>query len=95
MAGESERDLDATIRCDLLYLGLALVAFAILGCSPSASPGNTAEILHRGLSGEPATLDPAQASDTFSYEVMDDLYEGLTTESPSGEVIPGVARAGP
>jgi oligopeptide transport system substrate-binding protein len=45
------------------------------------------------LSGEPATLDPAEAADTFSYEVMDDLYEGLTTESPAGAVIPGVASS--
>jgi oligopeptide transport system substrate-binding protein len=53
----------------------------------------SAQVLHRGLSGEPATLDPAEATDTFSYEVMDDLYEGLTTESPTGEVIPGVASS--
>ena len=78
-------------RCDLRYLGLALVAFALLGCSPRQAD-NSAEMLRRGLSGEPESLDPAQASDTFSYEVMDDLYEGLTTESPSGEVIPGVAE---
>jgi oligopeptide transport system substrate-binding protein len=48
-------------------------------------------VLHRGLSGEPATLDPAHGADTFSHEVMEDLYEGLTTESPAGAVIPGVA----
>lgn len=72
----------------LLFLG---VAVGILGCSQPQSPANTAEILHRGLSGEPATLDPAAAADTFSSEVMEDLYEGLTTESPSGEIIPGVA----
>ena len=65
----------------------------ILGCSQPQSPANTAEILHRGLSGEPATLDPAAAADTFSSEVMEDLYEGLTTESPSGEIIPGVASS--
>jgi ABC-type oligopeptide transport system substrate-binding subunit len=64
-------------RCDLRFLGLALLALALLGCSPGQSD-HGAEVLHRGLSGEP-------------YEVMDDLYEGLTTESPVGEVIPGVA----
>jgi oligopeptide transport system substrate-binding protein len=72
----------------LLFLG---VAVGILGCSQPQTPANTAEILHRGLSGEPATLDPAAAADTFSFEVMEDLYEGLTSESPSGEIIPGVA----
>jgi oligopeptide transport system substrate-binding protein len=72
----------------LLFMGIAV---GILGCSQPQTPANTAEILHRGLSGEPATLDPAAAADTFSSEVMQDLYEGLTTESPSGEIIPGVA----
>ena len=32
-------------------------------------------------------------TDTFSSEVLRDLYEGLTAESPSGEVIPGVASS--
>jgi oligopeptide transport system substrate-binding protein len=49
--------------------------------------------LHRGLAGEPTTLDPAAAADGFSQDVLRDLYEGLTTESPTGEVIPGVAAS--
>ncbi len=77
----------------LFRLGVEFLVVGILGCSQAQTPANTAEVLHRGLSGEPATLDPAAAADTFSYEVMDDLYEGLTTESPSGEVIPGVASS--
>ena len=76
-----------------LLIGVGFLAATLLACGPRQAPINTAEVLHRGLSGEPETLDPAQATDTFSYEVMDDLYEGLTTESPSGEVIPGVASS--
>jgi oligopeptide transport system substrate-binding protein len=79
-------------RCRLFSLGVALLAAGLFGCSASQIPA-TAEVLHRGLSGEPATLDPAEAADTFSYEVMDDLYEGLTSESPAGAVIPGVASS--
>jgi oligopeptide transport system substrate-binding protein len=78
--------------CRLFFLGVALLAAGLIGCSPPQSPAS-AEVLHRGLSGEPATLDPAEAADTFSYEVMDDLYEGLTSESPAGAVIPGVASS--
>jgi oligopeptide transport system substrate-binding protein len=77
----------------LFCLGGGLLVVGILGCSQAQSPPNTTPVLHRGLSGEPATLDPAAAADTFSYEVMEDLYEGLTTESPSGAVIPGVAAS--
>lgn len=77
----------------LLCLGVGLLVVGILGCSEPQSPANTAEVLRRGISGEPATVDPADAADTFSYEVMEDLYEGLTSESPSGAVIPGVAES--
>jgi oligopeptide transport system substrate-binding protein len=71
---------------------LALLA-ALLGCSPSGSSLPSAETLRRGLGGEPSTLDPARAVDNFSIEVLRDLYEGLTSETPTGEVIPGVASS--
>ncbi len=79
-------------RCRLVALGAAFLVAGLIACGQRQAP-DTAEVLRRGLSGEPATLDPAEAADTFSYEVMDDLYEGLTSESPSGAVIPGVASS--
>ena len=45
----------------------------------------------RAISSEPQTLDPQRAGDTFSYEVLRDLYEGLTEELASGEIGPGAA----
>jgi oligopeptide transport system substrate-binding protein len=44
------------------------------------------------MRGEPTALDPQRAGDTMSFEVLRDLFEGLTSESASGEVIPGVAQ---
>jgi ABC-type oligopeptide transport system substrate-binding subunit len=38
-------------------------------------------------------LDPAAATDNFSSQVIQDLYEGLTRESANGEVVPGVASS--
>jgi len=38
-------------------------------------------------------LDPASVTDTFSAEVLRDLYEGLTGEAPDGAVIPGIAQS--
>jgi oligopeptide transport system substrate-binding protein len=77
---------------------MALVILAgMFGChsktapSAQANPPINAELLRRGIGGEPASLDPGQAGDTFSFEVIRDLYEGLATESPEGEVEPGVA----
>ena len=54
---------------------------------------SAAPVLRRGLGGEPASLDPAEAADTFSLEVVRDLYEGLVTEGPDGTVLPGVASS--
>jgi oligopeptide transport system substrate-binding protein len=81
---------------------LALMAFGLSvvgttnGCSRHAdvaTSGSQTMELRRGISGEPASLDPAAATDNFSSQVIQDLYEGLTRESPSGEVIPGVASS--
>jgi oligopeptide transport system substrate-binding protein len=50
-------------------------------------------VLRRGLPGEPRTLDPQLADDDFSFQVVRDLYEGLTAEDAYGQIVPGVASA--
>jgi oligopeptide transport system substrate-binding protein len=45
----------------------------------------------RGNGEEPETLDPHLAQGVPSSHILRDLFEGLTTESPEGKVIPGVA----
>lgn len=49
--------------------------------------------LRRGLPGEPQTLDPQLADDTYSFQVVRDLYEGLTDEDRNGIIVPGVASS--
>lgn len=76
-----------------------LTLLAIHGCNSNTTPAADAthkskgQILRRGIGGEPASLDPGEAVDTFSFEVIRDLYEGLTTEAPDGAVVPGVASS--
>jgi oligopeptide transport system substrate-binding protein len=76
-----------------------LTLFAVQGCNsdsgPSAETTGYADntVLRRGIGGEPASLDPGEAADTFSFEVIRDLYEGLTTETPDGAVVAGVASS--
>jgi ABC-type oligopeptide transport system substrate-binding subunit len=76
---------------------IAFVALLITACGyhPGGTTGQTSadRILRRGLPGEPRTLDPQLADDDFSFEVVRDLYEGLTSESASGQVIPGAAAS--
>jgi oligopeptide transport system substrate-binding protein len=92
---------------NLLRCGILLFAFASgTGCdSQSADKGisqaptaqwdksNPSRILRRGLSGEPRTMDPQLADDTFSLQVVRDLYEGLTAEDRYGRVVPGAASS--
>lgn len=76
-----------------MVLGMAA---ATSGCSRDtnvAIPESRGQELRRGIGGEPASLDPAAATDNFSSQVIQDLYEGLTRESSNGEVEPGVASS--
>jgi ABC-type oligopeptide transport system substrate-binding subunit len=74
-------------------MGLA----ALVGCDSKREQGRgrppTERVLRRSIGGEPSTLDPGKAPDTFSTKVIRDLYEGLTAEKPDGKVEPGVASS--
>jgi oligopeptide transport system substrate-binding protein len=89
----------ATARICLVSLAGLCTLPGYLGCSSHVSehkaPGQTNYLttLQRGLGGEPASLNPSEAVDSFSFEVLRDLYEGLTTESPDGRVLPGTAES--
>jgi len=48
--------------------------------------------LNRAIGPEPETLDPHLARTTQSHTVLRDLFEGLLSYSPSGELVPGAAQ---
>lgn len=73
------------LRTGTLTLALAL---ATLG-----APAALADTLRVAIMGEPASLDPHQISGTWENDVVGDLFEGLVTEGPAAEVVPGVATA--
>ena len=65
----------------------------LAGCGePKRSAFETATTLRRSLTGDPASLDPQKAGDTYSFEVLRDLYEGLTSEGATGLVEPALAE---
>jgi oligopeptide transport system substrate-binding protein len=75
---------------------LLVTCCLLVGLSSCGDPVNgsaSEQPLRRGLAGEPSTLDPASAADNFSFQVLQDLYEGLTIESATGQVLPGVASS--
>jgi oligopeptide transport system substrate-binding protein len=94
------------MKCELrnwnraLWSAVASTVFALgAGCHTKhrqvAQPPSleNAATLRRGIGGEPGALDPGAAGDSFSLEVLGDLYEGLTAESADGSVVPGVAAS--
>ena len=51
----------------------------------------TEQIVFRGNGEEPRTLDPHQAEGLPSAHILRDLFEGLTTITADGDIIPGAA----
>ena len=82
---------------------LCVATFILAGCDRNsqshvgqkATSGQVERngVLARGIPGEPLTLDPQLADDTFSYQVVWDLFEGLTALDRDGSVTPGTATA--
>lgn len=70
----------------LNHFVLALIAGAIL--TPTL-----ASDLHRVGTGDPATLDPHKIVDPWEATIVMDLFIGLTTLTPSAEVVPGSAES--
>jgi oligopeptide transport system substrate-binding protein len=88
------------IRARGLAGAIASIAIALgAGChAKRVQPAQSSSLedtvtLRRGIGGEPGTLDPGAAVDSFSMEVLGDLYEGLTAESADGTIVPGVATS--
>ena len=102
---KSKRQLAGLLRCSvevavlLLFIGCQQKSnekHAIHRLDDTSSADhklNEGRYLRRGLSGEPQTLDPQLAQDTFSFPVLRDIYEGLTAEDPHGRIVPGAAES--
>lgn len=51
------------------------------------------QLLRKGNGTEPQTLDPHKAEGVPSSNILRDLYEGLISEAPNGDLVPGVATS--
>ncbi len=75
-----------------LSLSLCLLAVSQVTFAKSDNLA-TEQILRRGNGSEVQTLDPHKAEGVPASNILRDLYEGLTIESPDGTVIPGTAES--
>jgi oligopeptide transport system substrate-binding protein len=85
---------------------LACAVFALAGCGgggkdddaasntgsdrPASLEGTT---LRRGNGPEPETLDPQLARTDAAFNILRDLFEGLTAIGPDGAAVPGAAES--
>ena len=58
-----------------------------------ADAGPTSAVLRRGNGSEPEALNPHNARTDSAFNIVRDLFEGLTSHDPDGKVVPGVAES--
>lgn len=87
------------MKAKLFYL-VVLAALLLAACGGQSAPGaaqapaaaSASAVLHIGWTENPDTLNPAYAFLTQSYTVFDLIYNTLTTESPDGQYVGGLAK---
>jgi oligopeptide transport system substrate-binding protein len=83
-------------------LGLAWLLGLLTACGGDERAGTGAEnagatversTLRRGNGPEPDTIDPQRARTDSPFNVLRDLFEGLTAIGPAGDIVPGAAAS--
>jgi len=83
----------------LMTAAILITITGLAGCGNQETANQTSgqaaknikQEITTNLAGEPYTLDPAFASDTTSFWVIDHLYEGLYTYDKKGNIVEGAA----
>jgi oligopeptide transport system substrate-binding protein len=69
---------------------ILLVALAL--CVSTSVAAEAAGELRRQLLAEPESLDPQLITGQTDFDVVEDLFEGLTAQGPDGNPVPGAAE---
>ncbi len=69
-----------------------LLALLLWPLTHHANAGDSDGVLRRGNGPDIETLDPAQARSVSAGNVLRDLFEGLVTEAPDGQLVGGAAQ---
>jgi oligopeptide transport system substrate-binding protein len=88
-ASGATRAFIAALAASVLYCASA----AAVAAPPAGTELAVEQVLRRGNGAEAQTLDPHKAEGVPSSHVMRDLFEGLTSEAPNGDIVPGVAES--
>ena len=76
----------------LLVLGLLGSAATVMAAQvPQGTELAAKQELVRNNGNEPASLDPHKVESDVEYNIISDLFEGLVSVSPQGEIQPRLA----
>ena len=95
-AGVTRSSLRATATAALLALLVACGGGPSETSAPEQGKAAVAPdptTLRRGNGPEPDTLDPQRARTDASFNILRDLFEGLTAIAPDGSAVPGAAES--
>ena len=73
------------VRCLVPAIALALATFT--------TTADAQKVFHRGLDGDPETLDTHKTQTVSEAHLLRDLSEGLVIHNAKGEVVPGAAES--
>ena len=76
----------------MLLLALVIVA---AGCSSNDDPasGETKDSVILAITGEPTSLDSADANDLNTFSIQCNLYDGLIRQEADGSLVPALAES--
>ncbi|MFI5385069.1 MAG: ABC transporter substrate-binding protein [Fimbriimonadales bacterium] len=77
------------------FLAFAVLAAFLAGCGknkPAAGPVQKSNILRYALINRPTEFDPARVQDGDTIDLIQNIFEGLTTWSEDNKVIPNLAK---
>lgn len=82
-----------------LALTVALMTTGLVGCGSSGASSSSGvssdvtakeKVIHFNNSMDPRSLDPAMETSAYEFTIENQMFEGLTRQSPKG-IVPGIA----
>jgi oligopeptide transport system substrate-binding protein len=91
------RNIDRLMAAPKFFL-IILAFLSLAGCGDEprqqiVESGRQDKALYRVLDDEVSSLDPHKASNVIDTRVAIDLFQGLTSYGPDGQIVPGLAES--
>lgn len=77
-------------KCSMVIVASAVMLSAV---APQAIVSANENTVNLTIASEPPTIDPALGTDTTSGAIIDNVFEGLTSVTPEGDIVPAAAES--